>query len=97
MIVYGNCYENGYLGCVFFEVGWKFDFILIYEFVYEWWGNSVMMIDKVDLWIYESFGVYVELLYVEDWFGYEEVLNYINGKKFNVNNWVLIIGKYEMN
>lgn len=96
-IAYGNRFENGYLGRASSDVGRKFDFILIHEAAHEWWGNSVTKTDNADLWIHESFGAYAESLFVEDLYGYDQALEYINGKKSNVRNQSPIIGEYNVN
>ncbi len=96
-IAYGNGYQGGYLGRSASEVGRKFDFIIIHEAAHEWWGNSLTMSDNADLWIHESFAAYAEALYVEDVYGREESLEYINAKKRSVRNVAPIIGPYDLN
>lgn len=95
-VAYGNRYTQGYRGRASSEVGLKFDFIIIHETAHEWWGNSVTSKDIADMWIHESFGAYAEALYVEELFGREESLRYINGKKQNVRNDAPIIGIYNV-
>ncbi|HXG00492.1 MAG TPA: M1 family metallopeptidase, partial [Bacteroidota bacterium] len=95
-VAYGNRYTQGYRGRASSEVGLKFDFIIIHETAHEWWGNSVTSKDIADMWIHESFGAYAEALYVEELFGREEALRYINGKKQNVRNDAPIIGIYNV-
>jgi aminopeptidase N len=75
-------------------VGLNFDFIIIHESAHEWWGNSVTMKDIGDMWIHESFGAYAESLFVEDQYGHDEAIKYINAKKGNVRNERPIIGEY---
>ena len=48
------------------------------------------------MWIHESFGAYAEGLFVEDRFGREDALTYINGKKQNVRNDRPIVGVYNV-
>jgi aminopeptidase N len=74
-IAYGNQYKKGYLGAYPKEI--DFDFIIIHESGHEWWGNSVSMKDRADMWIHESFCTYSEALYVEDLYGYESMLDYL--------------------
>lgn len=93
-VAYGNHYLQGYRGRASSPVGLKFDFIIIHETAHEWWGNSVTSEDIADMWIHESFGAYAEAVYVEELFGYEQALQYINGKKSNVQNDRPIIGVY---
>jgi aminopeptidase N len=95
-VAYGNGYINGYRGGSGAEVGTKFDFIIVHETAHEWWGNSVTSKDIADMWIHESFGAYAEALYVEELFGYEEAMKYVNGKKWNVRNDAPIIGVYNV-
>ncbi len=95
-VAYGNRYLGGYVGRSSSEVGLNFDFIIVHESAHEWWGNSVTSKDIADMWIHESFGAYAEALYVEDRFGREASLRYINRKKQNVGNRVPIIGIYNV-
>ena len=55
-IAYGNEYKNNPFG---------FDFIIIHESGHEWFGNSLSMADRCDMWVHESFTTYAEALYVE--------------------------------
>jgi aminopeptidase N len=93
-VAYGNWYLNGYRGRASSEVGMKFDFIIIHESAHEWWGNGVSMKDLADMWIHESFGAYAESLFVEDQYGHDQAIKYINAKKPNVRNDRPIIADY---
>ena len=93
-VAYGNHYLGGFRGRSSSAVGLKFDFIIIHESAHEWWGNSVTMKDIADMWIHESFGAYAESLFVEDHYGHDEAIKYINGKKGNVRNDRPIIAEY---
>jgi aminopeptidase N len=93
-VAYGNHYLGGYRGRSSSAAGLEFDFIIIHESAHEWWGNSVTMKDIADMWIQESFGAYAESLFVEDQFGRDEALKYINAKKQNVRNDRPIIAEY---
>jgi aminopeptidase N len=95
-IAYGNRYTQGYRGRATSEVGLKFDFIIVHESAHEWWGNSITSKDVADMWIHESFGAYAEALFVEYWYGREQSLAYINGKKWNVRGDSPIIGTYNV-
>ena len=95
-IAYGNRFLGGYVGYASSEVGMKFDFIIVHESSHEWWGNSVTAKDVADMWLHESFGAYAEALFVEDLFGREEALTYINAKKQNVRNDRPIVGVYNV-
>ncbi len=96
-IAYGNRYLLGYVGRASSAVGLKFDFIIIHESAHEWWGNSVTSNDIADMWVHESFGAYAEALYVEYYWGHEEALKYINGKKQGIRNDKPIIGPFNVN
>ena len=96
-IAYGNHYWLGYVGRTSSAVGLKFDFIIIHESAHEWWGNNVTSNDVADMWVHESFGAYAEALYVEYYWGHDEALKYINGKKQNIRNNKPIIGPFNVN
>ena len=83
-ISYGNKYLDGYLGK--HPIGIDFDFIIIHETAHEWWGNSVSMKKKSEMWIHESFATYSEALYVEKKYGYEKMIEYLKYQKKNINN-----------
>lgn len=87
-IAYGNHFMNGYFGRDWTGVGisTKFDFIIIHESAHEWFGNSVSAADRSDMWIHEGWATYLECLYVEYTFGYEDALKYVNGLKSKVQN-----------
>ncbi len=95
-VAYGNRFLGGYVGRSSSPVGMKFDFIIVHESAHEWWGNSVTSKDVADMWIHEGFGAYSEALFVEDQFGREDALNYINAKKQNVRNDRPIVGVYNV-
>jgi aminopeptidase N len=96
-VAYGNRYLGGYRGRAPAEVGLKFDFIIIHESAHEWWGNSIAAKDIADMWIHESFAAYAEALYVEEYYGEDEALKYMNGKKPNIRNRSPIIGVFGVN
>ena len=85
-VTYGNRFSNGYLERDWTGVGvsMKFDFIIIHESAHEWFGNAVTAADVSDMWIHEAWGTYMENLYVEHAFGYEDALKYMNGYKSKV-------------
>ena len=87
-VAYGNNFANGYLGRDFTGVGisTQFDFIIIHESAHEWFGNAVSAADVSDMWIHEGWGTYLEALYVEQRFGKEAALKYVNGEKPKVKN-----------
>lgn len=75
-IAYGNYYKNGYAGQGN-EIARRFDFILIHESAHEWFGNSITSRDIADMWIHEAFTTYAEYLYVEEKWGYDAALRYM--------------------
>jgi aminopeptidase N len=87
-VTYGNRFANGYLERDWTGVGvsLKFDFIIIHESGHEWFGNAVSAADVSDMWIHEGWTTYLENLYVEHLFGYDEALKYVNGYKSKVRN-----------
>ena len=87
-VTYGNRFANGYLERDWTGVGvsLKFDFIIIHESGHEWFGNAVSAADVSDMWIQEGFTTYLENLYVEKLFGYDDALKYVNGYKSKVRN-----------
>jgi len=87
-VTYGNRFANGYLERDWTGVGVspKFDFIIIHESAHEWFGNAVSAADVSDMWIQEGWATYLESLYVEHIFGYDDALKYTNGYKSKVQN-----------
>lgn len=87
-VTYGNRFANGYLERDWTGVGVspKFDFIIIHESAHEWFGNAVSAADVSDMWVQEGWATYLEAMYVEQVFGYDDALKYINGYKTKVQN-----------
>jgi aminopeptidase N len=87
-VTYGNRFANGYLERDWTGVGvsLKFDFIIVHESAHEWFGNAVSAADVSDMWIQEGWATYLEAIYVEQLFGYDDALKYINGYKDKVRN-----------
>ncbi len=87
-VTYGNRFANGYLERDWTGVGvsLKFDFIIIHETAHEWFGNAVSAAEQSDMWIHEGWATYLECLYVEHVFGYDDALKYTNGYKSKVGN-----------
>ena len=94
-VTYGNRFANGYLERDWTGVGvsLKFDFIIIHESAHEWFGNAISAADVSDMWIQEGWTTYLENLYVEHVFGYDEALKYVNGYKSKVQNRTPIISQ----
>jgi len=87
-VTYGNGFKNGYYGRDWTGVGVspRFDFIIIHESGHEWFGNAVSAADRSDMWIHEGWTTYLEVLYVEYTYGYDDALKYVNGYKTKVQN-----------
>ncbi len=87
-VTYGNRFANGYLERDWTGVGvsLKFDFIIIHESAHEWFGNAISAADVSDMWIHEGWTTYLENVYVEHVFGYDDALKYVNGYKSKVAN-----------
>jgi aminopeptidase N len=92
-VTYGNRFTNGYGGRDWTGVGIspRFDFIIIHESGHEWFGNAVSAADVSDMWIHEGWCTYLEGLYVEALYGYDDALKYVNGYKTKVQNRTPII------
>jgi aminopeptidase N len=92
-VTYGNRFANGYLERDWTGVGVspKFDFIIIHESAHEWFGNAVSAADVSDMWIQEGWTTYLEVVYVEHMFGYDDALKYVNGYRSKVGNKAPII------
>jgi aminopeptidase N len=89
-VTYGNRFMNGYGGAnrdwTGVGISLKFDFIIVHESAHEWFGNAVSAADVSDMWIQEGWATYLECLYVEHRWGYEDGLKYTNGYKSHVQN-----------
>jgi aminopeptidase N len=87
-VAYGNHFRNGYLERDWTGVGIspRFDFILIHESGHEWFGNSITAADRSDMWIHEGWTTYLECLYVEYNYGYNDELKYVDALKKKVKN-----------
>jgi aminopeptidase N len=87
-VTYGNRFANGYLERDWTGVGTslKFDFIIVHESGHEWFGNAISAADVSDMWIHEGWTTYLEGLYVEHVFGYDEAIRYLNGYQSKVRN-----------
>lgn len=87
-VTYGNKFANGYLERDWTGVGIspRFDFIIIHESGHEWFGNAVSAADRSDMWIHEGWTTYLECLYVEYHYGYQDYLKYTNAYKAKIQN-----------
>lgn len=96
-IAYGNYFKNGYRLRSTSQVGLLFDFIIIHETAHEWFGNSITSADIADMWVHESFGAYLEAVYAECEFGYDAAMDYMYGKRYEVQFDKPIMGTYDVN
>jgi len=99
-VTYGNGFKNGYNRGEGVSNDWtgvgvslKFDFIIIHETGHEWFGNSLTSYDFSDSWIHEGWCTYAEAVYVEDQFGYDDAIKYLNGYKGKVENKFPMVGQ----
>ncbi|CAD7813754.1 hypothetical protein CHRY9390_02706 [Chryseobacterium aquaeductus] len=95
-IAYGNQYVNGYLGNDLSGtgVGLNWDYIIVHESGHEWFANNITAKDKADMWIHESFTMYSEVLFTEDYMDKNSADIYAQGIQNNIENDIPIIGKY---
>ena len=95
-IAYGNNYQRGYAGGMIpRDMNW--DFIIIHESGHEYFGNSVSTKDHCDMWIHESFTTYMEALYVECLYSYEDAIRYLEGQKSFIRNLEPMVGPRDVN
>ena len=87
-IAYGNHYRNRPMG---------FDYIILHETGHEWWGNSISTHDHGAMWIHESFTTYMEALYVECRFDYQEAVTYLKQQRQEIRNNHPIMGPLQVN
>lgn len=87
-IAYGNHYRNNDYG---------FDFIIIHESGHEWFGNSLSMNDRCDMWLHESFTTYAEAVYVEHFQGKAKAQEYLNKERKRIENKSVMIGLPDVN
>ncbi|MCU7616817.1 M1 family metallopeptidase [Chryseobacterium sp. PBS4-4] len=95
-IAYGNQYVNGYLGNDLSGtgIGLNWDYIIIHESGHEWFANNITAKDQADMWIHESFTMYSEVLFTEDYMDKKSADIYAQGIQNNIANDIPIIGKY---
>jgi len=95
-IAYGNQYVNGYLGNDLSGtgVGLKWDYIIVHESGHEWFANNITAKDQADMWVHESFTMYSEVLFTEDYMDKKSADIYAQGIQKNIANDIPIIGKY---
>ncbi|MEZ5055835.1 MAG: M1 family metallopeptidase [Saprospiraceae bacterium] len=94
-IAYGNDYMRGYKGGMQAD-GQDWDYIIIHESGHEWFGNAVSSADHADMWIHEGFTTYMEAMYVECQYGFEEAIRHLNIEKALIRNVEPIVGPYDV-
>ena len=95
-IAYGNKYQRGYLGGMI-PRGMNWDYIIVHETGHEYFGNSISCKDMAEVWIHESFTTYMEALYVECSYDYDNAIKYLASQKGFINNKQPIIGLPDVN
>lgn len=76
IISYGNGFrmENGV------------DMLLLHELAHEWWGNKVTASDWAHFWIHEGICTYASAMYLEEAYGFDAMLHFLNGLRPIVQN-----------
>lgn len=95
-IAYGNRYMRGYLGGMIPD-GMDWDYIIIHETGHEYFGNSISCNDLAEMWIHESFTTYMEALYVECEYSYEDAVGYMVSQRPYIDNEEPILGPQGVN
>jgi len=88
-VAYGNHFINSYYPSADWtgvQISPRFDFIIVHESAHEWFGNAVTAADASDMWIHEGWATYMECLFVEYMYGYDDYLKYVNAEKNKVRN-----------
>lgn len=95
-IAYGNQYKRGYLGGMIpRDMNW--DYIIVHETAHEYFGNSISVNDHAEMWIHESFATYMEALYVECVYSYQDALRYLASQRFFISNREPMLGPLNVN
>ncbi|MEM9888038.1 MAG: M1 family metallopeptidase [Bacteroidota bacterium] len=95
-IAYGNKYMRGYLGGLIpRDMDW--DYIIVHETGHEYFGNSVSINDMAEMWIHESFTTYMEALYVECTYSYQDAVRYLDSQRPLIRNSLPIVGPLNVN
>lgn len=95
-IAYGNRYMRGYLGGMI-PAGMDWDYIIIHETGHEYFGNSISCNDLAEMWIHESFTTYMEALYVECMYSYDDAVGYLVSQRPYIDNEQPILGPKGVN
>jgi aminopeptidase N len=95
-IAYGNRYMRGYLGGMIpADMDW--DYIIIHETGHEYFGNSISCNDLAEMWIHESFTTYMEALYVECMYSYDDAIRYLVSQRPFIDNQQPVLGPKNVN
>ena len=65
------------LGTSFIDGNHGGETIIAHELSHQWFGNCLTPLTWADVWLSEGFAVYSEVLYTEEWQGFEAMINYM--------------------
>lgn len=68
-----------------------------HEVSHEWWGNNVSCKDLADMWLHEAFATYTEGLFMQQQFGKDANLGYMQDLQQRAVNQEPVIGEYDVN
>ena len=68
-----------------------------HEVSHEWWGNNVSCKDLADMWLHEAFATYTESLFMQQQFGQDADLGYMQELQQRAVNKEPIIGEPDVN
>lgn len=95
-IAYGNGFMRGYRGGMIpKDMNW--DYIIVHETGHEYFGNSISSNDHGEMWIHESFTTYMEALYVECIYDYENALRYLKSQVSFIANMEPMLAPLDVN
>lgn len=94
-IAYGNKFLPGYLGR--HPAGMPDDFIILHETGHEWWGNSVSCNDHGEMWLHETFCTYMEAVFMEEKYSYEDAVRYLKFYSSYIANEQPMLGPLNVN
>lgn len=95
-IAYGNQFMRGYLGTMI-PRHQDWDYIIVHETGHEYFGNSISCNDHAEMWIHEAFTTYMEALYIECKYGYQDAVQYLQTQQVYVENQEPILGPMHVN
>jgi aminopeptidase N len=68
-----------------------------HEVAHEWWGNNVSCKDLADMWLHEAFATYTESLFMQEKFGKDAYLGYMQELQERAVNKEPVIGEQDVN